>query len=182
MGALTMSIEKVNKNMQAMQERQKQIEEIEKKKQEEKEQKQYEKDLKLALHNSLYEYLTERFDNFHSKNETDLKGLELTLFRLDIRNEIIQKLSEGKNNDALYLDSIYEQVFKKVYNKHKKGIEYNQIDIQAEQVKEQQKKVALHSIGNFFKWTFLIIFGLFIAIIKILVELAGDTKNRVGKF
>ena len=180
MGAFTMEMEKVNRNMQEMQERQKQIEKLERKKQQEKEQKQYEKDMKIALHNSLYEYFTERFDNFQPKDENDLKALELTLFRLDIRNQIVDKLSEGNSNDAIYLDSIYEQIFKKVYNKYKKSIEYGEITIKAQQdeqeQKEQQKKVAFDSIKKFFKWTFLAIFGLFIALIKMLVELAKDNK------
>ena len=80
MGVLTMEMEKMNKTIVN---NQKEVErltrQLEKAKEEKKTQKEYEKDLKIALENDLYDSIDRVFERVLNENGTNETTLELAL-------------------------------------------------------------------------------------------------------
>lgn len=171
MGAITMEMKELNKNVDTIQERQKQIEKINEKKEQEKEYKQYKKDLLLACENDVKDSMDRVFEDSVS-NSTDETLLDIALYKfydVNIRNEYINTF--GKTEiEKRHIDQKYDKILKQVYNKWKNHIKNNQMQElvkQQEELKKQQEQAKsdekfeniCKAIGLILKWILIIIFA-----------------------
>lgn len=135
MGALTMEIEKVNRNLIDNQKKvEKLTKRLEQQKEEKKTQKEYERDLKIAVENDCINCMKRDFEKEGYKNACI--NLQLAKTRQDILDHVPE--SEFERN---YLDKNYERIFnkvKKIYENDMKAQEQMQQLILKKQLEEQQ--------------------------------------------
>ena len=164
MGVLTMEMEKINKNINDMQQRQEQIRKITQKKEQEQNKKQYEKDLLIACEEDLKSSMDRVFQKVLEENGYDQITLDVVLmqyYNVKTRNAYISefgKTTEERN----HLEKIYDKRLKETYNKWKNHIKYCQIKNFSKGQNKQSKLDKIININNsvlkILKWALIIIF------------------------
>lgn len=131
MGALTMEIEKINKNIiNNQKEVEKLTKKLERKKEEKKTQKEYERDLKKAVEHDCIECMKADFEKEGYENAC------INLQLVTTRQAILENVPESEA-ERQYLDDNYERIFnkvKKIYSNNEKA------KMQFEQLKAQQEE------------------------------------------
>lgn len=127
---------------QEEQKRLKEIKKIERKKEQEREQKQYEKDLLLACERDLQTSFERIFESAKPQDQLTLNIVLSKLYKLEYRNGLIdEKGSSTLEKD--YLDKNYDKILNRVYKKWQnnlKSIEVENLQVQAEEFKEEQEE------------------------------------------
>ena len=180
MGVLTMEMEKINKNINDMQQRQEQIRKITQKKEQEQNKKQYEKDLLIACEEDLKSSMDRVFQKVLEENGYDQITLDVVLmqyYNVKTRNAYISefgKTTEERN----YLEKIYDKKLKETYNKWKNHIKYCQIENFSKEQNKQSKLDKIININNsvlkILKWALIIIFIPIFILFKFLCDCSKD--------
>lgn len=181
MGALTMEIEKVNKNMLEIEKRQREIEQLTKKKELEKEQKQYEKDLLIACKNDLTEFMNRIFEKSLDENGVDKTTLDIILLKfydIETRNKCIAEYAKT-SQEQYYLNQEYDKILHSVYKKwqnHVKYVETYQASKEAlQRAKDEKFERTCNAIGSILKWSLIIIFA---PVVLLFMFIAGLAKGK----
>ena len=180
MGVLTMEMEKINKNINDMQQRQEQIRKITQKKEQEQNKKQYEKDLLIACEEDLKSSMDRVFQKVLEENGYNQITLDVILmqyYNVDTRNAYISefgKTTEERNR----LEKIYDKRLKETYNKWKNHIKYCQIKNFSKEQNKQSKLDKIININNsvlkILKWALIIIFIPIFILFKFLYDCSKD--------
>lgn len=185
MGALTMEIEKVNKNMLEIEKREREIEQLTNKKEQEKEKKQYEKDLLIACKNDLTEFMNRIFEECLNDNGVDKTTLDIILLKfydIETRNKCIAEYAKTIQEQD-YLNQEYDKILHNVFKKwqnHVKYVETYGASQEALRQKEERKKGekferTCNAIGSILKWSLIVIFA---PIILLFMFIAGLAKGK----
>ena len=180
MGVLIMEMEKINKNINDMQQRQEQIRKITQKKEQEQNKKQYEKDLLIACEEDLKSSMDRVFQKVLEENGYNQITLDVILmqyYNVDTRNAYISefgKTTEERNR----LEKIYDKRLKETYNKWKNHIKYCQIKNFSKEQNKQSKLDKIININNsvlkILKWALIIIFIPIFILFKFLYDCSKD--------
>lgn len=179
MGVLIMEMEKINKNINDIQQRQEQIKKIAQKKEQEQNKKQYEKDLLIACEEDLKNCIDRVFQKSleeNGYNETTLDVVLMQYYNVNTRNACISefgKTTEERN----HLEKIYDKKLKEIYNKWENHVKYCQAKIFSEQNKQTKINKIINinnSILKFLKWALIIIFIPIFILFKFLYDCSKD--------